>query len=70
MSPISEKSKPSNSDLKVSEIPFPLTRKEEIEKERQKIQELRRAEAIFQELNVQAENEKKRRPKPPRDEYL
>ncbi|KAL5285355.1 hypothetical protein ACFFRR_007213 [Megaselia abdita] len=71
MSPIAEKSKKvDKEDLKVSEVPFPLSNAEKLENERKKIKEMERFNAIFNEINFQAEKEKKSRPKPPRDEFL
>lgn len=71
MSPIAEKTKKvDNSELKVSEVPFPNTKAEESENEKKKLKDLQRFNAIFNEINLQSENEKKRRPKPPRDEFL
>lgn len=71
MSPIAEKPKKvSNDELKVSEVPFPLTKAEEIGQEKKKIEELQKMSTLIKEMNLKTELEKKRTPKPPREEFL
>lgn len=71
MSPIAEKTKKvERNELKVNEVPFPPSKIDQAEKERLKMLDLQKMNAIIANLNVQAENEKKRRPKPPREEFL
>lgn len=67
MSPVPEKPK---KVLKVSEAPLPLLHAEQIQKDKTKFEQLQKVNALFEEYNLQAENEKKMRPKPPREEFL